>query len=125
MGFTQRASCRPYKNCYHGGRMANTPKGRNTRKNTARTVGTLRAANHPKMIFKSEHVTFTSHPHKGEPHGMRTVVALKNGKGMKRVETLDKRGKTVKVNSKALKPAEMREITSGNYVPGLWTDMGV
>ena len=90
-----------------------------------RLKGTLRTIKHPNMMFKSEHVTFTSHPHKGEPYGMRTVVALKNGKGMKRVEMLNKAGKTMKSKSKSLKEQEMHEITAGNYVPGLWLGMGV
>jgi hypothetical protein len=120
MGFTQRASCRPYKNCYKGG-------GAKTRKASKRESGNLRAkshkVNHPTFVYRSEHVTFTSHPDKGEPFGLRTVVAVENGKGTKNIMKLDKKGKTLKKNSKKLKAKELKEITQGNYVPGLFAGL--
>ena len=99
---------------------------RKTRKASkkARESGNLRAkshkVNHPTFMYKSEHITFTSHPEKGEPHGMRTVVTVKNGKGAKEIYRLNKAGKTLKHNSKQLKGKEIKEITQGNYVPGLF-----
>jgi hypothetical protein len=81
---------------------------------------TVRASNHPHMVFKSEHTTFTSHPEKGHPFGIRTVVSLANGKGTKRMETLGKNGKTLKSTSKSIKNDHYNEIKLGKYVPGLW-----
>lgn len=119
MGFTQRASCRPYKNCYKGG--AKTRKA-----SSKREPGNLRAKTHkvahPTFVYKSEHVTFTSHPEAGEPFGMKTVVEVKNGKGTKELYRLNEAGATIKHNSKKLKAKEIKELTQGNYVPGLFKE---
>ena len=125
MGFTQRASCRPYKNCYKGGA---SKKRATTRKHSSkRESGNLRAKTHkvahPSFVYTSEHVTYTSHPEAGEPFGMKTVVAVKNGKGTKELYHLDKSGATVKHNSKKLKSKEIKELTQGNYVPGLFKEL--
>ena len=85
-----------------------------------RVAHTVRASNHPHMVFKSEHTTFTSHPHKGHPFGVRTVVSLANGKGTKRIETLGKRGSTLKSISKSIKNDHYNMIKLGKYVPGLF-----
>ena len=113
MGFTQRASCRPYKNCFKGG-------ARKSKKNTGSQKAASKHVNHPKFYYHTEHVSFTSHPEKGTPHGKRTVVTIKNGQGKKRIELLNKAGKPKKVNEKPLNQGELNEITKGNYVPGLW-----
>lgn len=122
MGFTQRASCRPYKNCYKGG--AGTRKSGSKRKSSKHESGNLRAkthkVNHPSFTYKSQHITYTSHPEAGEPHGLKTVVIVKNGKGEKELYHLNESGATIKHNSKKLKPKEIKEITQGNYVPGLF-----
>jgi hypothetical protein len=122
MGFTEKASCRPYKNCYNGGTRSG-PSKRSTRRrgrSTTRRSGIPRSALHPAIQYKSQHLTFTSHPAKGEPHGLMTVVALKNGRGTKAIRQLNRKGKTLKSNTKPLKKHEMDQILKGNYVPGLW-----
>jgi hypothetical protein len=118
MGFTEKASCRPYKNCYHGGRM--TTRKNSPKKTDKRSKATVRANNHPRMIYESTHTTFTSHPAKGEPHGVRTTVSLKNGEGVKKIEALNKRGKTIKSKSAPIHNSHFNEIKNGKYVPGLW-----
>ena len=96
-------------------------------KTSKRESGNLRAkshkVNHPAFVYRSEHVTYTSHPEKGEPFGLRTVVAVENGKGTKNIMKLDKKGKTLKKNSKKLKAAEIKQITQGSYVPGLFAGL--
>ena len=120
MGFTERASCRPYKNCY---RM----KGGNTHsksKKSNKTSGTVHPSkdhtNHPSFIYHSENISYTSHPSKDTPYGKRTVVNIKNGTGHKEFETLNKMGKTLKVKKQKLSSNEINELKKGNYIPGLW-----
>lgn len=139
MGFTERASCRPYKNCYKnkmGGsrktrrqtKSAKTKaaksKAASTRKTTKRESGNISPSkkhmNVPAFVFHSEHVTYTSHPDKNTPYGKRTVVNIKDGVGKKQLELLDKKGKTIKVNKKKLNSNEVNELKQGNYVPRLW-----
>jgi hypothetical protein len=115
MGFTEKASCRPYKNCYHGG---GTQSRKNSKKPNHRS--TVRASNHPDMTYTSTHTTFTSHPAQGTPHGVRTTVSLKNGKGTKKIESLNSRGKTIKSKHAPIHNTHCNEIKKGNYVPGLW-----
>lgn len=105
MGFTERASCRPYKNCYKGG---------------AATKRSSRKVNHPKFFYKTEHISMTSHPMAGEPYGKRTVVTVENGKGSARHEELNRAGHASIVNEKKLKQSEIKKITNGNFVPGLF-----
>lgn len=62
----------------------------------------------------------TSHPIAGEPYGKRTVVTVENGKGSARVEELNRAGRASMVNEKRLKQKEIKEITKGNFVPGLF-----
>ena len=117
MGFTEKASCRPYKNCYHGGRMTtrkNSPKASKEHK------ATVVAKNHPHMIYESTHTTYTSHPAKGEPYGVRTTVSLKNGEGVKKIEKLNQRGKTIKSKSSPIHNSHLDLIRNGKYVPELW-----
>jgi hypothetical protein len=142
MGFTERASCRPYKNCYkskrmNGGKSARTLKSkskpksksksstkRKTMKKSENDSGNVSPSkkhmNVPAFIYHSEHVSYTSHPDKNTPYGKRTVVNIKNGAGEKKLEILDKKGKTVKVNKQKLNADEVCELKRGNYVPGLW-----
>jgi len=137
MGFTERASCRPYKNCYKktvrknkmvGGktRKTKTPKSKSSKTLKSKSVKSgvvspsSKHVNHPSFIYHSEHMTYTSHPHKNSPYGKRTIVNITNGVGKKHLETLNKNGKTLKVNVKKLNKGEISEIKQGNYVPGLW-----
>jgi hypothetical protein len=121
MGFTERASCRPYKNCYK----RSTVKGGSKKKTASRkATGTVKVsrkhANKPSFVYHSEHTTFTSHPHKNTPYGKRTIVNITNGKGKKSLEILDKTGKTLKTSKKTLQMNEINELKSGNYIPGMW-----
>ena len=126
MGFTQRSSCRPYKNCFRarGGAKKTVRKSSKAKRTLRNNSGSQRASskhvNHPRFYYHTEQVSFTSHPQKGEPYGKRTVVTIKNGEGTKRMELLNKIGKPKKVNEKPLKKEEVSEIAQGNYVPGLW-----
>jgi len=51
---------------------------------------------------------------------MRTTVNIKNKTGEKRLEILNKKGKTVKAKTYKLKIPEVRKIKLGKYVSGLW-----
>jgi len=113
MGFTERASCRPYKNCYKGGAVSKKQK-----KSSSARAHTHKV-NHPKFFYKTEHTSMTSHPMRGEPYGKRTVVVVKNGKGFARHEELNSVGHSSTINEKRLKKSEIKEITKGNFVPGL------
>ena len=114
MGFTQKASCRPYKNCYKG--------GTRTTKKQKRSSVRSHTKNHkePDFHYHSEHFSMTSHPATGEPFGSKTVVTINNGKGTKTMANLNKAGHVTKQTKKSLKPTEVKEIVKGNYVPGLW-----
>lgn len=48
------------------------------------------------------------------------IVSIKNGKGYKLHEVLTKTGKVSKRTRKNLKPAEIRHIMNGQFLPGLW-----
>lgn len=115
MGFTQKASCRPYKNCYKGG-------ARTTKKQKRSSVKShTKKHTDPKFYYHSEHFSMTSHPAEGEPFGSKTVVTINNGKGTKTMANLNKSGHVTKRTEKPLKKTEVKEIAEGNYVPGLWT----
>ena len=144
MGFTEKASCRPYKNCYkskmNGGALRKTRRQTKsakakTKSAKAKTKSAKKKAsksesgnispskkhmNVPAFVFHSEHVSYTSHPDKNTPYGKRTVVNIKDGVGKKQLELLDKKGKTIKVNKKKLNSNEVNELKQGNYVPRLW-----
>ena len=81
---------------------------------------TVRASNHPHMTYESTHTTFTSHPAKGEPFGVRTTVVLKNGEGATRLEHLDRNGATLRSTSKPIHNSHFHKVRNGKYVPGLW-----
>lgn len=127
MGFTEKASCRPYKNCYKS-KMGGANKTRRSSKASKSESGNISPSkkhmNAPAFVFHSEHVTYTSHPNKNTPHGKRTIVNIENGVGEKKLELLDKKGKTIKVNKKKLNASEVSELKQGNYVPRLWTSFG-
>lgn len=128
MGFTEKASCRPYKNCYKS-KMGGARKTRHKTKSTktkhesGNISPSKKHMNAPAFVFHSTHTTYTSHPNKNTPFGKRTVVNIQNGVGEKKLEILDKKGKTIKVNKKKLKANEVNELKQGNYVPRLWTGL--
>lgn len=109
MGFTEKASCRPYKNCY-------TVKGGKS----GHVQPSIKYTNHPTFVLHSENISYTSHPTKNTPFGKRTIVNIANGVGHKKIETFDKKGKTLKANKKKLTSSEINKLKQGNYVPGLW-----
>jgi len=76
------------------------------------------------MIYKSEHLSFTSHPEKGQPFGLRTVISLADGKGTKEIATLNRNGKTLKTKKQPVHNNHINSLKSGSYVPGLWAGMG-
>jgi hypothetical protein len=112
MGFTERASCRPYKNCYKGGAGSNK-----TRKSKGASSN---KKSQPQFFYHTEHITMTSSPEKGKPFGERTVVEIANGKGKKETQVLNKAGKVIKNKTAKLAPAEIRKFSKGNNVPGLF-----
>jgi len=121
MGFTERASCRPYKNCYriHGGK--NTPSNSKTAKKSSGTVHSSKNnTKHPSFVYHSENFSYTSHPSKNTPFAKRTIVNIKNGEGHKKFETFNEKGKTMNIKKQKLTSNEINELTQGNYVPGLW-----
>ena len=127
MGFTEKASCRPYKNCYKGG----SSKGSRSSRKKSKTLKNKSAsgnvnpnkdhAHKPEFVYHSEHTTFTSHPETGTPYGKRTVVNVENGKGVKALETLNSNGKVIKTQTHHLDKKELAAVKEGNYVPGLWS----
>ena len=95
-------------------------KNNKTRKITGTVKPSKHHINHPQFFYHSEHTSYTSHPNSKNSHGMRTTVNIKNKAGEKRLEILNKKGKTVKAKTYKLKVPEMRKIKLGKYVSGLW-----
>jgi hypothetical protein len=52
------------------------------------------------------------------------VVSIKNGKGYKLREVLNKNGKAMNRTRKALNKSEIRHIMNGRFLPGLWKNCG-
>lgn len=140
MGFTERASCRPYKNCYKtaGGGASRSSSSSKTMKNKRSSSSSSKRkrssssasgnvnphkehTNKPSFVYHSEHTTYTSHPETGTPYGKRTVVNVENGKGVKALETLNSNGKVIKTQKHQLDKKELEAVKIGNYVPGLWS----
>lgn len=144
MGFTEKASCRPYKNCYPrkmvGGKKSKTLKNkgvtarsrsRSSRSRSSRTSRSSRSsgnvnpakadAHNPEFAYHSEHTTFTSHPETGTPYGKRTVVNVQNGKAMKTLMTLNANGSVIKTQKCQLDMNELASVKEGKYVPGMWS----
>jgi len=89
-------------------------------KHTSNINPSKKHVEHPAFVYHSEQVTYTSHPEKNTPFGKRTIVNIENGKGHKKLETLNHDGKVTKTTKIALNNNEMKEIKHGNYIPGLW-----
>lgn len=117
MGFTQRASCRPYKNCYKHSGGSVTRKNRSSR-SSRKTKNQKNELNKPAFLYHSTSYSFTSHPEKGSPHGKINTINIKNNKGHERFEILDKKGKPIKVKNKALNEEKINKIVEGSR-PGL------
>jgi hypothetical protein len=52
------------------------------------------------------------------------VVSIKNGKGYKLREVINKKGKAINRTRKALNKSEIRHIMNGRFLPGLWKNCG-
>ena len=74
----------------------------------------------PHVLYTSVTTNWSSSPRDGKIHGTRNVVTIKNGKGTKTREALGARGNVVERKSHTLKRAEIKKITEGQFVPGLW-----
>ena len=72
--------------------------------------------------YSSSQTSWSSDPKNGNVYGTRNVVEIKNGKGFKLKESLNKAGKVLESKKKTLKAKEIKQITSGTFVPKLWAD---
>ena len=64
----------------------------------------------PHNYYFSQESTFTSNPEHGEPYGKITTVDMRNNKGEKSVQILNKEGKPVKTSKTPLKKIQMPNI---------------
>ena len=64
-----------------------------------------------------------SHYMNGKGQTRRNTVSIKNGKGTKCIEVLDKRGKTIKKSKGTLKKSEIEKIKQNRFIPGLMRKM--
>jgi hypothetical protein len=75
------------------------------------------------FVYESVTTNWSSSPKNDEKvYGTRNIVTIRNGKGKKVKEALDKQGKVVERKTKTLKNTEIKQIKSGTFVPGLWKD---
>lgn len=70
--------------------------------------------------YHSEQVHSTFHKGKGETR--RNIVDIKNGKGVKAVETYDASGARKSRKEKKLTPKELACIRRNKFIPGLFRD---
>ena len=74
------------------------------------------------VFYSSSQMSWSSDPKDGKVHGTRNTVEIKNGKGFKVKESLNKAGKVLERKKKTLKAKEIKQISSGTFVPNLWSD---
>jgi hypothetical protein len=74
------------------------------------------------VYYSSSQTNWSSDPKDGKVHGTRNIVEIKNGKGFKLKESLNKAGKVLERKKKTLKAKEIKQISSGSFVPDLWSD---
>jgi hypothetical protein len=67
-------------------------------------------------------MSWSSSPKNGKVYGTRNIVEIKNGKGVKVKESLNKAGAVLERKKKTLKSKEIKQITSGTFVPNLWSN---
>jgi hypothetical protein len=72
------------------------------------------------MFYKSETYNMSSTPKHGKVYGTHNVVEIKNGKGKKIKEAYNASGAVIERKSVLLKPEEIKKITAGTFVGGLW-----
>ena len=73
------------------------------------------------VYYSSSQMSWSSTPH-GKVYGTRNIVEIKNGKGVKVKESLNKSGDVLERKKKTLKSKEIKQITSGTFVPNLWSN---
>lgn len=71
------------------------------------------------VFYESVTTNWSSTP-KGKVHGTRNTVTIRNGKGYKIKQALNAQARVLETQKRALKPAEIKAITDGTFVPGLW-----
>ena len=100
MGFTQKASCRPYKNCYKakGGASKKT-----LRKSIRRSKPISTRNSTPKVLIFQQSLTYSSNPNPGQPYGRIVRVSYENGKSKKMEINLNKAGKPVNIKQTPVK----------------------
>jgi len=114
MGFTQKASCRPYKNCYKGGskkteivnikmpkslqRQKPTLKKRSTLKRKRNTIRKSKKNGSSIRVFQQSY-SYSSNPAPGKPYGHLVKVSYANGKGQRSEANLDKSGKPINIKT--------------------------
>ncbi len=74
------------------------------------------------VYYSSSQTKWSSNPKDGKVHGTRNIVEIKNGKGFKLKESLNKAGKVLERKKETLKTKEIKQISSGSFVPDLWSD---
>ncbi len=74
------------------------------------------------VFYSSSQTSWSSTPKNGKVYGTRNIVEIKNGKGFKVKESLNKSGAVLERKKKTLKNNEIKQITSGNFVPNLWSN---
>lgn len=71
----------------------------------------------PQTYYHSEESSFTSHPEPGEPFGKIVTVDMKNGKGEKSEQILNKDGKPVRSSKTPLKNAVRIRVSVPSILP--------
>lgn len=71
------------------------------------------------IFYESVTTNWSSTP-KGKAHGTRNTVTIRNGKGYKIKQALNAQAQVLETQKRSLTPAEIKAITGGTFVPGLW-----
>ena len=115
MGFTQKASCRPYKNCYKtkGGaskkneyiskKMPTRSSVKSHRKGTRKQSTKSNRRNKPRVRIFQQSLTYSSNPLPGQPYGRVVKMSYENGKSKKTELNLNRHGMPVNVKQTPVK----------------------
>ena len=71
------------------------------------------------VFYESVTTNWSSIP-KGKAYGTRNTVTIRNGKGYKVKQALNAQAQVLETQKRMLKPSEIKAITNGTFVPGLW-----
>ena len=88
-------------------KVATTKRGSRNNLMTSLSPG-LSPVSEPMYQFKGEIVKYTSSPGKGHHFGERTTINVKNGRGVKRHEILNKSGKALKSHVEKFEPPHLQ-----------------